>query len=82
MANRICEALAQPYKIEGKCIAIGASIGVALGHKDAQAATELLKAADLALYAGGGTWVGLRSRAEGVPTAGAFVLDLSDICRS
>ncbi len=54
LAKRICDTLARPYAIEDKSIVIGASVGVALANKDAQAADVLLKSADLALYAAKG----------------------------
>jgi diguanylate cyclase (GGDEF)-like protein len=46
-ANRILEALDDPFEIQGREILIGASIGIAVGSDDAD---DLLRNADLALY--------------------------------
>ncbi len=61
LARRVVQILAQPYELDGKPVSIGTSIGIAVvpsgggGHP-----TQLLKEADLALYAakreGRGTW--------------------------
>lgn len=51
LAQRVCGLLSEPYEIDGTRVVIGSSIGIAFGHKDARGATDLMKAADLALYA-------------------------------
>ena len=51
LANRICEDMAAPFEVGGARIVIGATVGVSLAAEDAHTASELLKAADLALYA-------------------------------
>jgi diguanylate cyclase (GGDEF)-like protein len=51
LAKLMCQILSEPYDIEGLRVIVGASIGVALGHKHARTAADLVKAADLALYA-------------------------------
>ncbi len=51
LAGMICEALSRPFPVRRASLIIGASIGVASGRRDGAQASELLKAADLALYA-------------------------------
>lgn len=59
LARRICKTLADPFEIEGYTITIGSSIGIAMSN-DADNASNLMKASDLALYeaktAGRGTF--------------------------
>ncbi|GGD49419.1 EAL domain-containing protein [Erythrobacter arachoides] len=56
IANRIIQMISQPYSIEGSRATIGTSVGVAVAPYDGVEPAELVKAADLALYAakGGG----------------------------
>ena len=51
MASRLCREMKQAFEIDGLTVDVGASIGIALGDKDGRLACDLLKAADLALYA-------------------------------
>ena len=51
LANRLASTLKEPFEIEGHRIDIGASIGIAMAPKDGLDADELLKKADMALYA-------------------------------
>lgn len=51
LALRIVRALEDPFEIDGHRIDIGASIGVALAPRDGTDADQLLKKADMALYA-------------------------------
>ena len=51
LAERITIALSRPFPLSRATLQICASIGVALGGRDANDATSLMKAADLALYA-------------------------------
>jgi diguanylate cyclase (GGDEF)-like protein len=51
LALRVCRDLAAPYKLGSIHAVVGASIGVAFAARDATATSELLKAADMALYA-------------------------------
>jgi len=56
MADKIIKALSLPYSVDGSRCIIGASIGIAVSPFDGQASEELIRNADLALYAakGGG----------------------------
>ena len=55
-AKTIITMISQPYQIEGSRCVIGASIGIAIAPYDGVSAEELVRSADLALYAskGGG----------------------------
>jgi diguanylate cyclase (GGDEF)-like protein len=50
LANRVIEALCEPYEIDGHQAVIGTSIGIALGPFDGSSPDQLLINADLALY--------------------------------
>lgn len=50
LANRIIDALGEPFELNGQEVNVGISIGIALAPKDGTTADELLKHADLALY--------------------------------
>ena len=57
LAKRLARTLKEPFEIDGHRIDIGASIGIAMAPIDGVNADELLKKADMALYAtknGGG----------------------------
>ncbi|MCT2400356.1 EAL domain-containing protein [Novosphingobium sp. HK4-1] len=56
LAQRIIENLSQPYSIEGARVVIGASVGISLCPDDGVCSEEIIRNADLALYAakGGG----------------------------
>jgi diguanylate cyclase (GGDEF)-like protein/PAS domain S-box-containing protein len=51
LAHRLIESLSQPYSIDGSRVTIGASIGIALAPDDGSTSEELIRNADLALYA-------------------------------
>lgn len=51
LSKRLVQMLSQPYSVEGSRAIIGCSIGVAVAPYDGVEASELVKAADLALYA-------------------------------
>ena len=51
LAMRIIENLSQPYVIEGHRVLIGASVGIARCPHDGSTSEELIRNADLALYA-------------------------------
>jgi diguanylate cyclase (GGDEF)-like protein/PAS domain S-box-containing protein len=50
LAEQIIAALAKPFRLLGRSLAVSASIGVALFPKDGSSADELLRNADLAMY--------------------------------
>jgi diguanylate cyclase (GGDEF)-like protein/PAS domain S-box-containing protein len=56
VAKKVIEILSQPYSVEGSRCVIGASIGIAIAPYDGIDSEELVRSADLALYAskGGG----------------------------
>src|SRR5471032_1889337 len=57
LAQRLAQALERPFEIDGHRMDIGASIGIAMAPKDGTDVDQLLKKADMALYAaknGGG----------------------------
>ncbi|MEP6868495.1 MAG: EAL domain-containing protein [Novosphingobium sp.] len=51
LAERIIEALSQPYSIDGHQVVIGVSIGIALSPDNGVTSEALIRNADLALYA-------------------------------
>ncbi len=51
MAQAVITALSEPYSIEGNRCMIGASVGVAISPYDGTTGDELVRNADLALYA-------------------------------
>ncbi len=55
LGNTIIANLSQPYSVEGSRCIIGASIGVAIGPFDGRTSEELIRNADLALYAAKGS---------------------------
>ena len=54
LARRINHAMAKPFETSRLTLSIGATVGVAQGRRDGETAVELMKAADLALYAAKG----------------------------
>ena len=50
LADRIIEALSEPFRIEGAEVVIGASVGIALAPRDGSTVQQLMQRADLALY--------------------------------
>jgi diguanylate cyclase (GGDEF)-like protein len=68
-ARRIVDALSEPFDIDGQCVAVGCSIGIAITPRDATGHVALLKCADRALY---------RAKAEGKGGWRFFVADIDD----
>ncbi|MEM8575845.1 MAG: EAL domain-containing protein [Pseudomonadota bacterium] len=50
LAQRICDALSAPYKVNGHDVSTSTSVGIALGPLPNQPVDTLMKNADLALY--------------------------------
>jgi diguanylate cyclase (GGDEF)-like protein len=50
LADRLHSAVVRPYDIDGVRVSLGCSIGVAMHPADGDAAIDLLKSADLAMY--------------------------------
>ena len=50
LAQRVVEALHQPFQIHGKRVEVGGTVGIALAPQDGATAEEILRNADLALY--------------------------------
>jgi diguanylate cyclase (GGDEF)-like protein/PAS domain S-box-containing protein len=50
IADRLLEALAEPFHVDGTEVTTGASIGIAIGHGGHSAPEDLMRNADLALY--------------------------------
>jgi diguanylate cyclase (GGDEF)-like protein len=51
LAERLVNVLSDPFDVDGHRIDIGASVGIAMAPADGNEASELLKKADMALYA-------------------------------
>ncbi len=51
IAMRLIEAVGAPHMINGRAVRVAASIGMALAHDSAKTSGDLLKDADIALYA-------------------------------
>jgi len=51
LALEIIHSLSQPYAIDGQRVVIGASVGIAIAPQDGDNADDLVRNADLALYA-------------------------------
>ena len=55
LADRIIHSLSQPYMVDGSRCVIGASVGIVVSPFDGQSREELVRNADLALYAAKGS---------------------------
>ena len=51
LAGRIVDVIGRPYLVEGHLVNIGASIGIAVSPRHGQDYNQLMRSADLALYA-------------------------------
>ena len=61
LADEIIRTLSQPYSIAGSRCVIGASLGIACGPRDGTTGEELMRNADIALYASKGRGRGCHS---------------------
>jgi diguanylate cyclase (GGDEF)-like protein len=50
LADRVLTALAEPFHVQGLALRVTASVGIASFPRDAEAADELMKCADVAMY--------------------------------
>lgn len=50
LASRILRDLAEPYRIEGREVALGASLGISLYPRDSDDGATLIRNADIAMY--------------------------------
>ena len=50
IANRVLQAMAEPFHIEGHDLRVGTSIGIAIAPRDGLEGSLLLKSADAAMY--------------------------------
>lgn len=50
MAERIVNAIAKPFDIQGHSVIIGASVGIAIAPRDGDSPDRLIKRADMALF--------------------------------
>jgi diguanylate cyclase (GGDEF)-like protein len=87
LAQRLARTLKEPFEIDGHRMDIGASIGIAMAPIDGVNADELLKKADMALYAaknggGGGHRFFAMDMEEAVQKRRALELDLRDALAS
>jgi diguanylate cyclase (GGDEF)-like protein len=87
LAQRLARTLKEPFEIDGHRIDIGASIGIAMAPHDGVDADQLLKKADMALYAaknggGGSHRFFAMDMEEGVQKRRALELDLRDALAS
>ncbi len=60
LATRIVDMIGRPYLVDGHLVNVGASVGIAVYPQDGRAHDQLMRSADLALYAskkaGRSTW--------------------------
>ena len=83
LAQRLAKALSEPFEIDGHRMDIGASIGIAMAPIDGVDADQLLKKADMALYAakhsgGGGHQFFAAAMEEALQVRRGLELDLRD----
>ena len=83
LAQRLARTLKEPFEIDGHRMDIGASIGIAMAPNDGVDADQLLKKADMALYAaknggGGSHRFFAMDMEEAVQERRALELDLRD----
>lgn len=69
LAKKIISELSKPYYVEGKALDIGASIGIVLSDYDERTGEDLVRDADIALYA---------AKAAGKGTYRVFTTDMTN----
>lgn len=72
LAERLLQRVDQPFDLDGQCVSVGLSIGIATFPNDGQTGDALLKNADIALY---------RAKAEGRRKALFFHGAMADALR-
>jgi diguanylate cyclase (GGDEF)-like protein len=83
VANRVAQALATPVELDGLSLEVGGSIGVAVHPTDSADADELLKHADIAMYAAKRNRVPFTAYESGLDTHSTAELTLvSDLRRA
>ncbi|MDP5102968.1 MAG: GGDEF domain-containing phosphodiesterase, partial [Erythrobacter sp.] len=79
LANRIVQAISQPYQINGRRAIIGTSVGIAIAPYDGVDADELTRSADMALYSAketrGGTFCFFTSELRDAASKTAMLAD-------
>jgi diguanylate cyclase (GGDEF)-like protein len=73
LAQRIIEAVGEPYDIDGHQVVIGTSIGIAIGPTDGATPDQLIRNADLALY---------RAKGEGRGTFSFFEPEMDGLMQA
>jgi predicted signal transduction protein with EAL and GGDEF domain len=69
LARRVIDEVSRPYDIDGQQVAIGTSVGIAIGPDNGLASAELMRNADLALY---------RAKSEGRNTYAFFEPEMDE----
>jgi diguanylate cyclase (GGDEF)-like protein len=54
VARRILKMIAEPFEIEGLVLEVAASVGIAMADTSGDSASELVRKADVAMYAAKG----------------------------
>ncbi len=73
LAQRVIDALSEPYEIDGHEVVIGTSVGIALAPGDGLTADQLMRNADLALY---------RAKGDGRGTSRFFEPEMNALMQS
>ncbi len=68
LATKLSAGIAQPIPVDGIRLTVGTSIGIAVYPDDAKSAADLLKCADVAMYAAKNGRLGVARYASRIPT--------------